>query len=65
MRIVKAYTAEKREDRIFAQGAHKLLRNIVKSMVGVSTITSPRRLLFGLVGIAMSIAGAARCWPAG
>ena len=57
VRIVKAYTAEKREDRTFAQGAHKLLRNIISSMVGVSTITSSASLLFGLVGIAMSIAG--------
>lgn len=57
-RIVKAYTAEKREERIFAHGAHKLLRNITKSMVGVSTITSLSGLLFGLVGITMSLAGA-------
>jgi subfamily B ATP-binding cassette protein MsbA len=57
VRIVKAYTAERREDRIFAQGAHKLLRNIIRSMVGVSSITSLSSLLFGLVGIAMSIAG--------
>ena len=58
VRIVKAYTAEKREDRIFAKGAHKLLRNIIKSMVGVTSITSAASLLFGLVGLAMSIAGA-------
>jgi subfamily B ATP-binding cassette protein MsbA len=58
VRIVKAYTAEKREDRIFAQGAHELLRNIIRSMVGVATITSAAGLLFGLVGIAMAIAGA-------
>jgi len=58
IRIVKAYTAERREDRIFAHGAHQLLRNIIKSMVGVSSITSLSSLLFGLVGIAMSIAGA-------
>jgi subfamily B ATP-binding cassette protein MsbA len=57
-RVVKAYTAEKREERIFARGAHRLLRNVVKSMVGVSTITSLSSLLFGLVGIAMSILGA-------
>ena len=57
-RIVKAYTAEKREERIFAHGAHKLLRNVTRSMVGVSTITSLSGLLFGLVGITMSLAGA-------
>jgi len=58
VRVVKAYTAEKREERTFAHGAHKLLRNIVRSMIGVSAIGSLSSLLFGLVGITMSIAGA-------
>jgi subfamily B ATP-binding cassette protein MsbA len=58
VRVVKAYTAEKREERIFAQGVHRLLRNIVRSMVGVSTISSLSSLLFGLVGLAMAVAGA-------
>ena len=58
VRVVKAYTAEKREERTFAHAAHELLRNIVRSMVGVSAIGSLSSLLFGLVGITMSIAGA-------
>lgn len=58
IRVVKAYTAEKREERTFAHAAHQLLRNIVRSMVGVSAISSLSSLLFGLVGITMSIAGA-------
>ncbi len=58
VRVVKAYTAEKREERIFSQGVHRLLRNIVRSMVGVSTISSLSSLLFGLVGLAMAVAGA-------
>ena len=58
VRVVKAYTAEKREERIFAGLAHGLLRNITKSMVGMSTIGSLSRLLFGFVGIALSVAGA-------
>jgi subfamily B ATP-binding cassette protein MsbA len=58
VKVVKAYTAEKREERIFANKAHKLLRNIIGTMRGVSGITSLSSLLFGLVGIAMSIFGA-------
>ncbi len=58
IRVVKAYTAEKREERTFAHGAHRLLRNIARSMVGVSAITSMSGLAFGLVGIGMSVAGA-------
>ena len=56
-RVVKAFTAEKHEERIFAHGAHRILRNIVRSMVGVSTVSSLASLLFGLIGIAMAIAG--------
>ena len=56
-RVVKAFTAEKHEERIFAHGVHRLLRNIVRSMVGVSTVSSLASLLFGLIGIAMAIAG--------
>jgi ATP-binding cassette, subfamily B, putative efflux pump len=58
IRVIKAYTAEKREERIFTHGAHRLLRNVAKSMVGVSAITSLSTLIFGLVGIVMSIVGA-------
>ncbi len=58
IRQVKAYTAERREDRVFAHAAHKLLRNIVKSMVGVASITSVSSLVFGLFGVAMGLLGA-------
>ena len=55
VRVVKAYTAEKREERIFAQRAHAVLRNIVTSMIGISTMTSLSRLLFGLLRCLLSI----------
>jgi ABC-type multidrug transport system fused ATPase/permease subunit len=58
IRVVKAYTAEKREERIFAGGTHRLLRNIVRSMVGVTSITTVAGLLLGLTGTAMSVVGA-------
>ena len=32
IRIVKAYAAEKREQLIFARGAHRLFRNVARSM---------------------------------
>src|SRR5437870_12660217 len=32
IRVVKAYTAEKREERVFAKGAHTLLRNVLSTM---------------------------------
>ena len=38
IRVVKAYTAEKREELVFAEGAHRLFRNVAQSMTGVSAI---------------------------
>ena len=51
IRIVKAYTAEKREQLTFARGAHKLFRNIAKSMTGVSATTAFSSLVIGAFGV--------------
>jgi subfamily B ATP-binding cassette protein MsbA len=51
IRIVKAYTAEKREELTFARGAHKLFRNIARSMTGVSATTAFSSLVIGAVGV--------------
>jgi subfamily B ATP-binding cassette protein MsbA len=40
IRIVKSYTAEKREEIVFTKGAHKLFRNIAQSMTGVSATSA-------------------------
>jgi ABC-type multidrug transport system fused ATPase/permease subunit len=43
IRVVKAYGTEKREQRVFTGGAHRLFRNIARSITGVSAVTrSPR-----------------------
>jgi subfamily B ATP-binding cassette protein MsbA len=57
IRVVKAYTAEEREEETFATGSDGLLQNIIKSMVGVSTMTSLAALLFGLMGLGMAVVG--------
>ena len=57
IRIVKAYTAEKREELVFARGAHKLFRNIKKSMTGVSAITAFSSVIVGAIGVVMIIVG--------
>jgi len=57
IRIVKAYTAEKREELSFARGAHKLFRNIAKSVTGVSAIGSFSSILIGAVAVVMIIFG--------
>ncbi len=58
IRVVKAYTAERREARVFARGAHRLLRKVAQTMVGVSAITSLSGLLFSLASLAVGILGA-------
>jgi ATP-binding cassette, subfamily B, putative efflux pump len=57
VRIVKSYTAEKREELVFAKGAHKLFRNIARSLTGVSAVTSFSSLVIGSTGLAMMLIG--------
>jgi subfamily B ATP-binding cassette protein MsbA len=57
IRIVKAYTAEKREELVFARGAHRLLRNVAQSLTGVSAIGAFSGLVIGAIGIAMMLVG--------
>ena len=57
VRIVKAYTAEKREEIVFAQGAHRLFRNVAQSLTGVSSITAFSSLVIAAIGIAMMLIG--------
>src|SRR6476660_3751324 len=57
IRIVKAYTAEKREALTFARGAHKLFRNIARSMTGVSATTAFSSLVIGAVGVVIILVG--------
>lgn len=53
IRIVKAYTAEKREDLSFSRGAHKLFRNIAKSMTGVSATGAFASVIIGTISVVM------------
>ncbi len=57
IRIVKAYTAEKREERLFARGAHRLFRNVAKTMTAISGMGAASTLVIGAVGIAMMWVG--------
>jgi subfamily B ATP-binding cassette protein MsbA len=59
VRIVKAYTAEKREELVFAKGAHRLFRNVARSLTGVSAVSAFSTLVLGAIGIAMMLVGGA------
>jgi ABC-type multidrug transport system fused ATPase/permease subunit len=57
IRIVKAYTAEKREELSFARGAHRLFRNVAKTVTGVSAISSFSSVVIGAIAVVMIIIG--------
>jgi len=57
IRIVKVYTAERREDLVFAKGVHRLLRNVAATITAVAAVGSGSALVFGLVGVLMMTIG--------
>jgi len=57
IRIVKAYTAEKREERIFTRNVHELFRNVAKSVTAISGISAFSTLILGAVGVLMIVVG--------
>ncbi|HEX7941402.1 MAG TPA: ABC transporter ATP-binding protein, partial [Gemmatimonadaceae bacterium] len=57
IRVVKTYTAERREQLVIARGVHRLFRNIARSITGVSAITAFSTLIVGAVGVLMIVVG--------
>jgi subfamily B ATP-binding cassette protein MsbA len=57
IRIVKTYTAEKREELVFTKGVNRLLRNIAQSISGVSAITAFSTVVVGVIGVIMIVVG--------
>ena len=57
IRIVKAYSAEKREALVFARGAHRLFRNVARSMTAVSGVTAFSTLVVGGIGVILILVG--------
>jgi ABC-type multidrug transport system fused ATPase/permease subunit len=57
IRIVKAYSAERRETLTFARGAHRLFRNVARSMTGVSGVTAFSTVIVGSIGCILTLVG--------
>ena len=57
VRIVKAYTSERKENLIFARGAHRLLRNVAKAVTGVSAVSAFSTAIIGVIGSVMILIG--------
>jgi ABC-type multidrug transport system fused ATPase/permease subunit len=58
IRVVKAYTTEKREDIVFAKGVHNLFRNVAKTITAVSGTTALGTSVIGVVGVLIMVGGA-------
>ena len=57
VRLVKVYTAEPRERLVFARGAHKLFRNVAKTITGTSAVGAGTAVITGLIGVLMIVIG--------
>ena len=57
VRIVKAYTAEQREQLVFARGAHRLLRNVAQSITAISGTQAFSTICVGAIGVIMILVG--------
>jgi ABC-type multidrug transport system fused ATPase/permease subunit len=58
VRVVKAYGAERREALVFAKGAHRLYRNVAKTITSFSAIGAMSTLLLGIISVSMMAVGA-------
>ena len=56
-RVVKVYTAEKREEKVFTLGAHRLFRNIARTITGTSAIGALSTVVIGGIYVVLVIFG--------
>lgn len=57
IRAVKTYTAERREQLVFARGAHRLFRNVARSITGVSAVSAFGTAIVGTLSVVIILAG--------
>ena len=58
IRIVKAYVAEDREDRVFANGIHELFENVRKTLTGMSRRSRRSAAsIIGVIGVVIMVVG--------
>jgi subfamily B ATP-binding cassette protein MsbA len=57
IRLVKVYTAEEREQRVFAEGVDRLFRNIARTITGTSATTALSTAVVGVIGVLIMVFG--------
>ena len=56
-RVVKIYTAEKREEKVFTVGANRLFRNIASTITGTSAIGALSTVIIGAIYVLLIVIG--------
>ncbi|HEX4932216.1 MAG TPA: ABC transporter ATP-binding protein, partial [Gemmatimonadaceae bacterium] len=57
VRIVKVYTAEEREERVFATGAERLFHNVRSTITGTSAVGAATTAIVGVIGVLLTMMG--------
>jgi ABC-type multidrug transport system fused ATPase/permease subunit len=57
IRIVKAYGTERREDRVFTRGVHRLFRNIASTITGTSAVSTFGTVVVGIISVLVFVIG--------
>jgi subfamily B ATP-binding cassette protein MsbA len=57
VRLVKVYTAEDREARLFGDGVDRLFRNVASTITGTSAVTAFSSVIGGGVGLLIMVVG--------
>jgi ABC-type multidrug transport system fused ATPase/permease subunit len=57
IRIVKVYTAEPREQRVFSEGVDRLFKNIASTITGTSAVAALSTAVIGAVGVLLMLVG--------
>ncbi|MEP7383426.1 MAG: ABC transporter ATP-binding protein, partial [Gemmatimonadota bacterium] len=57
VRIVKVYTAEDREERVFAGGVERLFNNVRSTITGTSAVGAATTAIIGVIGVLLTIMG--------
>jgi subfamily B ATP-binding cassette protein MsbA len=57
VRLVKTYTAERRERLVVARGVHKLFRNVAATITAISWVTAVTTIIIGIVGMLLIVMG--------
>lgn len=57
IRVLKTYVAERREERVFTHGVHRLLRNVATTITGTSGVSAISSVIVGGVGVLIMVVG--------